>query len=451
MINPNIFRTYDIRGIAKEDLTDDVVYRLGRAYATYISREGLNEISLGRDVRLSSCRIRDALAGGLLDGGLEVIDVGEVPTPVLYFSTFFLDLDGGIMITGSHNPKEYNGFKILKGKNTIYGEEIQSLREIVESEDFVTGKGKLRQYQVLDEYKRYLISRVKIKKCLNISLDPGNGTCAGIADKIIREFGCNVQCINCKPDGSFPTHLPDPTIPEYMEQLKNLVIDNKADMGIGYDGDGDRIGVIDDRGRILWGDKLLGIFARDMLAKRPGATIVFDVKCSKGLIEYISSLGGSPYMWKTGHSLIKAKMREINSPLAGEMSGHMFFRDNHHGFDDAIFASLRLAQILSEDERPLSSMVDEIPSYYSTPEIRLESTDEDKFKTVDTIKKIYRDKGYDIIDIDGVRVTFPDGWGLVRASNTQPVLVMRFEAKTEKRLDDIRKEMMELVKRHQNT
>ncbi|MCK4257194.1 phosphomannomutase/phosphoglucomutase [candidate division WOR-3 bacterium] len=442
MVNPNIFRTYDIRGIAEDDLTDNVVYHLGRAYATYINNDGLNDIVIARDVRLSSERIRDALIKGLLDSGINVTDVGTVPTPVLYFSIFHLNKHGGIMITGSHNPKEYNGFKILKEKATIYGEEIQTLKKIINAGNYTKGKGSVQEYSIMDEYKQDVLSRINIKEKLDIVIDPGNGTCAGIADDILRRAGCSVECINCEPDGTFPAHLPDPTIPEYMEQLKNRVIEKGAKLGIGYDGDGDRLGVIDDEGTIVWGDKLLGIYSKEVLKKFPGAPIVFEVKCSLGLVEYISSLGGNPYMWKTGHSLIKAKMKEINSPLAGEMSGHMFFKDNYYGYDDAIFASLRLIQLLSNDKRPLSSIVNEIPSYFSTPEIRVDSTDEDKFNIVEKIKNFYKKKGYNIIDIDGVRVNFGDGWGLVRASNTQPVLVLRFEAKSEERLKEIQEEIM---------
>lgn len=445
MINPNIFRTYDIRGIAEVDLTDEVVYLLGRAYATFIKRDELDDVAIGRDVRLSSGRISNALIKGLTDSGINVTDVGVVPTPVLYFSIFHLNKQGGIMITGSHNPQEYNGLKILKGRDTIYGKDIQTLKRIIEKGKFEKGTGTLQEYDIIENYKRDVLSRINLGKNIELIMDPGNGTCGGIADDILKKAGCAVECMNCKPDGRFPVHLPDPTIPEFVEDLRNRVIEKGVELGIGYDGDGDRIGVIDDKGRIIWGDKLLGIYAKEVLKTHPGAPIVFEVKCSLGLIEYINSLGGKPLMWKTGHSLIKAKMKEIASPLAGEMSGHMFFADNYYGYDDAIFASLRLVQILSNEERPLSCIVDEIPSYYSTPEIRVDSTDEEKFDIVERIKSHYREKGYNLIDIDGVRVDFGDGWGLVRASNTQPVLVLRFEAKTEERLKEIRKEMTELL------
>jgi phosphomannomutase/phosphoglucomutase len=445
MISPNIFRTYDIRGVADVDLSDEVAYLLGRAYATFIRRDNLYDVVIGRDVRLSSDRIRNALIKGLTDSGINVTDVGVVPTPVLYFSIFHLNKQGGIMITGSHNPQEYNGLKILKRRDTIYGKDIQTLKRIIDEGKYKKGKGTLQEYDIIENYKRDVLSRINMGKNIELIMDPGNGTCGGIADDILRKAGCSVECMNCKPDGRFPVHLPDPTIPKFMEDLKKRVIEKKAELGIGYDGDGDRIGIIDDKGRIIWGDKLLGIYAKNVLKTRPGAQILFEVKCSLGLAEYINSLGGKPFMWKTGHSLIKAKMKEIASPLAGEMSGHMFFADNYYGYDDAIFASLRLVEILSNEERPLSSIVDEIPSYYSTPEIRVDSTDEEKFNIVKRIKRHYREKGYNLIDIDGVRVDFGDGWGLVRASNTQPVLVLRFEAKTEERLKVIQEEMMGLL------
>lgn len=445
MINPNIFRTYDIRGIADVDLTDEVVYLLGRAYATFIKRDNLSNVVIGRDVRLSSDRICNALMKGFVDSGLTVTDVGVVPTPVFYFSIFHLNKQGGIMITGSHNPREYNGFKILKEKETIFGDDIQTLKRIIKEGKYEKGRGTLQEYDIIEEYKQDVLSRINIGKKINLIIDPGNGTCGGIADDILRRAGCGVECINCEPDGRFPVHLPDPTIPEFMEDLRRKVIKREAELGIGYDGDGDRIGVIDDTGRIVWGDKLLGIYAKDVLKSYPSAPIVFEVKCSLGLVEYINSLGGKPFMWKTGHSLIKSKMKEIASPLAGEMSGHMFFADNYYGYDDAIFASLRLVQILSSEKRPLSSIVDEIPSYYSTPEIRIDSTDDEKFNIVKRVKNYYKEKGYNLIDIDGVRVDFGDGWGLVRASNTQPILVLRFEAKTEEKLKEIQDEMMGLL------
>ncbi len=440
-VNPFIFRSYDIRGVADADLTDEVCYAIGRAYGTLLRRENLKKITLGRDVRLSSPRIHDALLKGLLDAGLHVIDVGMVPTPLLYFSIFHLDTDGGIQITGSHNPAEYNGFKMCKGKETMHGEEIQELRKIIEQEKFIKGKGKVEERDIVEDYITEIKRRIRVKRAQKVVIDPGNGTCGPIAKRLFEEFGCEVECMNCEPDGNFPAHLPDPTIVEFIKDLQKRVVDGGFDFGIGYDGDGDRIGVIDDKGNIIWGDRLLALYSRKVLKENPGAPIIFEVKCSEALVEYIQKLGGKPVMWKTGHSWIKAKMKELNAPLAGEMSGHMFFADNYYGFDDAIFASMRLLEIVSQEGKPLSELVSEIPYYHSTPEIRIDSSDEKKFEIVERLKKLYKEKGFDTIDIDGVRIKFPSGWGLVRASNTQPVLVLRFEGKTEEDLKKIREEV----------
>ncbi len=443
MINPNIFRTYDIRGIADTDLNDEVVYKLGQAYGTYIHLKIKSEklkIGIGQDVRLSSPRIAETFIRGVVSTGVSVINIGIVPTPILYFSIFHYDYDGGVMITGSHNPKEYNGFKVLCGKDTIYGDEIQELRKLIEKGDFKTGKGIVTNETPVSDYTNLIKEKVAISNPKRVVLDPGNGTCGPLASQVFKELGSEVECINCEPDGNFPAHLPDPTIPKYTKDLIKKVLSNKADFGVGYDGDGDRIGAVDELGNIIWGDKLLGLFAKYVLKNHPGAQILFEVKCSQGLVEYIKSLGGKPLMWKTGHSLIKAKMKEVNSPLAGEMSGHMFFADNYYGYDDAIFASLKLLEILSEEDKPLSELISEIPSYYSTPEIRIDSRDDIKFSIVEKMKEYFKSK-YPTIDIDGVRIQFPGGWGLVRASNTQPILVLRFEGNTETKLEEITKEV----------
>lgn len=444
MFNPEIFRTYDIRGLADTELTDEVVYKLGLSYGAYAKDKTHNpklKISVGRDIRLSSERISKSLIKGLLDSGIDVVDVGMVPTPVLYFSVFYYKYDGGIMITGSHNPKEYNGFKILIGNETIYGEEIQELKGYMDKNLPADGKGILAENNPIPDYINLLKTKIKIKSPCKIVIDPGNGTCGPIASKLFKELGCDVECINCEPDGHFPAHLPDPTIPEFMAGLISRIKETKANFGIGYDGDGDRIGVVDELGNIIWGDRLLGVFAKYVLKDVPKASIIFEVKCSQGLVEYINSYGGNPVMWKTGHSLIKAKMKELNSPLAGEMSGHMFFAHNYYGYDDAVLASIKVLEIFSIEKRPFSEIVKEIPSYYATPEIRVDSEDKIKFQLVDKVKEYFKSK-YPVIDIDGVRVQFSDGWGLVRASNTQPVLVLRFEAKTEARLGEIKNEVM---------
>lgn len=436
-INPQIFREYDIRGIADIDLTDDNVYLIACGYATYINQFGYKEVLIGRDVRLSSRRIRDALVSGFLDSGCEVIDLGIIPTPVFYFSAFYYDKNAGMMITGSHNPKEFNGFKIGLNKTTIYGKEIQILREIIEEEKFIKGKGKLSYLNPIPNYINYLKSKIKFQSSLKVVFDPGNGTGGYLLEELFKDYPIEPAFINLEPDGNFPNHLPDPTILEYMQDVISLVNELDADLGIGYDGDCDRIGAVDDKGKIVFGDRLLSLYASDIVKKIPQAKVVFDVKCSQGLVEYLNKIGAIPIMWKTGHSLIKNKMKEENAPLAGEMSGHMFFADDYFGYDDAIYASLRLIKIVADSGKKLSELLKDIPEYYSTPEIRIDCPDEEKFRVVEEVKNYFKQK-YDIIDIDGVRVIFQDGWGLLRASNTQPVLVLRFEGKTEEKLNEIK-------------
>jgi|UniRef100_A0A7V5Y0H6 phosphomannomutase/phosphoglucomutase len=446
-INPQIFREYDIRGIADIDLTDDNVYKIALGYATYINQFGYKEVLVGRDVRLSSERIRDALVAGLLDAGCQVIDLGIIPTPVFYFSAFYYDKNAGLMITGSHNPKEFNGFKIGLNKTTIYGKEIQKLREIIEEEKFVKGKGELSYLNPIPDYLSYLKSKVKFQNTLKVVFDPGNGTGGYLLEELLKDYPIEPAFINLEPDGSFPNHLPDPTIPEYMKDVISLVNELDASLGIGYDGDCDRIGAVDDKGKIVFGDQLLALYASEIVQKYPKAKIVFDVKCSQGLIEYLNKINATPIMWKTGHSLIKNKMKEEGALLAGEMSGHMFFADDYFGYDDAIYASLRLLKIIADSGKKLSELLADIPKYYFTPEIRIDCPDEEKFRVVEEVKKYFKGK-YEIIDIDGVRVIFPDGWGLLRASNTQPVLVLRFEGKNEKALNKIKELFLTILNKY---
>jgi phosphomannomutase/phosphoglucomutase len=432
-MNPLIFREYDIRGLADAELTDDGVYGLGQAYGTSARARGARACTIGRDVRLSGPRIQRSLTDGILSTGLDVIDLGVVPTPVFYFSFFHLDVPAGVMVTASHNPPQFNGFKVGLDKTTIYGEEIQELRRLAEQGPFVQGKGRQRTQDIIPAYVAMCRSKVEITRDLSVVFDPGNGTAGVLLERLFAGTRVRPRYINLEPDGRFPAHVPDPTVPKYMKQLTDLLLDTGADCGIGYDGDADRIGAIDDTGATVYGDRLLGVCAREVIEQHPGAKIVFEVKCSQGLVEYINRLGGTPVMWKTGHSLIKAKMKEDGALLAGEMSGHMFFADGYYGYDDAIFASLRVLRILARTGRKLSDLVAEIPSYYSTPEIRADCPDELKFRIVSELTASFR-REYEVIDIDGARVVFPDGWGLVRASNTQPVLVMRFEARTPERL-----------------
>jgi phosphomannomutase/phosphoglucomutase len=436
MINPSIFREYDIRGLAETDLTDENIAFFARGAGTYYRNLGQKEIVIGRDMRISSPRIAAALRKGLNDTGCDVIDIGMVPTPLLYFSLFHFKTGNGIMITASHNPKEFNGFKVAYDHRTIYGAEIQNLRKIIEEGDFASGKGTACEKDITDDYIEHVTSRVEVEKGMKIAVDTGNGTCGPVFATILEKLGIEHLMLFKTPDGNFPNHIPDPVVPEHIKTLIDTVQNDGFACGIGFDGDGDRIGTLDEKGQVIWGDVLLAIYAEDLLSRMPGAKIIFEVKCSKGLIERIRELGGEPIMYKTGHSLIKAKMKEENAPLAGEMSGHVFFADRYYGYDDAMYAALRLCEILSRGE-PLSKLASRVPRYYSTPEIRIDTTDEAKFHIVEALKSDFK-KSYRVIDIDGVRVDFDDGWGLIRPSNTQPVLVLRFEAKTEERLEEIR-------------
>jgi phosphomannomutase/phosphoglucomutase len=447
-MNPQIFREYDIRGIADQDLCDEVVFNIGKAYGTYIQEKGIREILIGRDVRLSSDRIRNTLVDALLSSGCDVIDLGILPTPVFYFANFYYDKNAGMMITGSHNPKEFNGFKIALNKSTIYGPEIQQIRKIIEHGKYKSGAGRLSFINPIPDYINHILKRISIKSGLRVVFDSGNGTAGLVIEELFNRLGVEPVFINLEPDGNFPAHLPDPTIPEYMKDLSATVKEMDADLGIGYDGDADRIGAVDEEGEIVWGDKLLAIFAEDILKRYPRAKFVCEVKCSEGLVEFIKQLGGELIMSKTGHSLIKAKMKETGALLAGEMSGHMFFADNYFGYDDAIYASVRLIKIIADQGISLRTLVLRIPSYYSTPEIRLACPDELKFKITEEIKNYFQKNHYRVLDIDGARVNFGDGWGLIRASNTQPVLVLRFEAKTEKRLQEIQELFYDQLKKY---
>ena len=439
-INPKIFREYDIRGIVGQDLDETVVETLGRAMGTFFLGRGQKDVAVGQDCRLSSPGFGRALIRGLLATGCDVADLGVVPTPLLYFSVFFKKKEAGVMITGSHNPPEHNGFKMMSGEDTLYGKTIQALYEIVRKGVFPRGDGRVASLDLVSEYQDNVARNVRFFRPVKVVIDAGNGTGGTVAVPLLRKMGADVVDIFCEPDGRFPNHHPDPTLPEAMEKLIAKVRESGAELGIGYDGDADRIGVVDDEGRILWGDQLLILFARDILPARPGAAVISEVKASKVLYEEIERLGGRPIMWRTGHSLIKQKIKEEKAPLAGEMSGHIFFADRWFGFDDAIYASARLLELLSRSEKKLSAMMADLPKTYSTPEIRIYASDEVKFKIVDEVRRELAAR-YPVIDIDGVRAIFPKGWGLVRASNTQAVIVLRFEADTEADLAAIQKEV----------
>jgi phosphomannomutase/phosphoglucomutase len=444
-INPQIYREYDIRGVVDKDLTPEVVRRLSQAFGTHMVRLGQQDLVVGRDGRLSSPSYGEAVIEGLTSTGCNVIDIGVCPTPVYYFSVFHLDKDGGMMVTGSHNPPEFNGFKVSVGKSTIFGEEIQKLGRLVEQGEFASGKGNLAKVEIIQSYQDYIKRNIKLEKKLKVVIDGGNGTAGIVAGSLLRDLGCEVEELYCDIDGRFPNHFPDPTIPANLEDLIGRVKKMKADIGIGYDGDADRIGVVDDQGHILWGDQLMILFSREILKHKKGATFVAEVKCSQNLFSDIEKHGGRALMWRTGHSLIKEKMKEERAVLAGEMSGHIFFADRYFGYDDAIYASCRLIELLSKTDKKLSQLLEDVPKTSITPEIRVDCPDEIKFKVVEKVKGELR-KDHSIIDVDGVRVQFGDGWGLVRASNTQPVLVLRFEAMSEKRLQEIKKLVEDRVK-----
>lgn len=440
-INPKIFREYDIRGIVDKDLSLEFVEYLGRGIGTFFREHGKRQVALGRDARLSSPAYAEAITRGLLSTGCNVVDIGLVPTPLLYFAVFYKKNEAAVMVTGSHNPPEYNGFKMMVGEETLYGETIQQIYRILKEGKLITDKpGTRSSYNVIPEYEGYVVKDVRLGRKLKVVLDAGNGTAGFVAVPIFRKLGCEVIELYCDPDGTFPNHHPDPTLPEAMQGLVKKVLETGADFGVGYDGDGDRIGVVDDQGKILWGDQLMIVFSRDILPANPGAAVISEVKASKLLYEEIKRLGGRPIMWKTGHSLIKKKIKEERALLAGEMSGHIFFADRFFGFDDAIYSSARLAEILSRSAKKLSEMLADLPKTYYTPEIRVYASDEVKFKIVDEVKKELAKK-YPVNDIDGIRVSYPKGWALVRASNTQAALVLRYEADTPDDLEAIQKEV----------
>jgi len=443
-MNSNIFRQYDIRGVVETDLTPDVVETLGRAFGSWVRDEGGSSLALGRDGRNTGPGLRDAFAKGARAAGVNVIDVGMVPTPVLYFALYHLNPDAAVQITGSHNPPEFNGFKMMMGKTTVFGDMIQELYRRIQAEIFTSGEGEYSEVDVLPAYLETVNKGIDVKRPVRIALDSGNGVAGIAAPTLFRILGCEPIELFSEVDGNFPNHHPDPTVPENLVDLMKVVAAEKLECGIAFDGDGDRIGVIDDKGNILWGDRLLALYARYMLREHPGATVIGEVKCSKALYDDIAKHGGKPIMWKTGHSFLKTKLREENAKLAGEMSGHMFFNDRYFGYDDAMYAAARLVEILAAEDKPLSELLADLPVYPSTPELRVDCPDEIKFDVVEKVAAHFKSK-YDVVDIDGVRVNFEGGWGLVRASNTQPVLVMRFEADTEERMEQYRAEVEGVV------
>jgi len=445
-MNPLVFREYDIRGVADRDLTDQLTTDLGRALGTFLGRRNQRRIALGRDCRLSSDRLHAALRKGLLEAGMELWDIGVGPTPMMYFTVFHKDLEGGVQITGSHNPPQDNGFKMMSGKQTLAGDEVRALRTMIEQRDFdLIGGGTERSYDPLPAYAGYMRGNIRLARSnLKVAIDAGNGAGGPAALAAFRAVGMEPHAMYCDMDGRFPNHHPDPSMPENVQELVRHVVDNKLDLGIAYDGDADRIGVVDDQGQIVYGDRLLILLARQILGRHPGAPILGEVKCSQTLYDDIARHGGRPIIWKTGHSLIKKKMKQESALLAGEMSGHVFFADRYFGYDDAVYASLRLLEILAATDQSLSQLLADVPTTYSTPELRVDCSDESKFQIVDQVLAHYR-ASHEVLDVDGARISFDGGWGLVRASNTQPALVLRFEAATPERLDAIRSEVEGVV------
>jgi len=446
-LNPHIFREYDIRGVADRDLDDELARGLGRALGTFQRRLGHTRLGVGRDCRLSSPRLHHELTRGLAEAGVTMVDFGVVPSPLLYFGVHHLDLQGGVMITGSHNPAPDNGFKMMKGHGSLFGDDIRALREMMEKDDFdLPGGGTREEVDVLPAYAGFLRGNVRpARKDLKLAVDAGNGAAGPAALAALRAIGLEPVPLLCEMDGSFPVHHPDPTDPETLALLRKTIAEKGLDFGVAFDGDGDRIGVVDAKGQVMWGDKLLTLLARDLLSRRPGAAVLGEVKCSQTLYDDIAKHGGRPILWKTGHSLIKTKMKEEHALLAGEMSGHVFFADRYYGFDDAIYATARLCELLATGSTPLHARLEDLPSTHVTPELRVPCADDVKFDVVEKVRAKYRET-HEVIEVDGARILFGDAaWGLVRASNTQPVLVLRFEAKTPERLAEIRGEVESAV------
>jgi len=444
MLKPTIFREYDIRGIADSELLEDDVQHLGQGLGTFLIRASGRKISVGRDCRLSSTRLRDALIQGLLAAGCDITDIGVVPTPVLYYSAQHLNADGAVMITGSHNPPEYNGFKTVCGAGTLHGNSIQDVRRIIETQAFEHGSGQLKTADEVTPYVDEIAGQFRLSRRVKVVADAGNGTAGPVMHRIFEKMNVDATELYFQMDGNFPNHHPDPTVPANLAALIQRVRDTRAELGIAFDGDSDRIGAVDENGEVLYGDMLLLIYAREILKRKPGATFIGEVKCSQLLYDQIEKLGGNGIMYRTGHSLIKAKMKEEHAELAGEMSGHMFFADRYRGYDDALYSACRLIEIVANSGQPLSAQMAGLPKLVATPEIRVDCPDELKFDLVGQVAEHFK-RTHKTVDIDGVRVLFPQGWGLLRASNTQPVLVMRFEAASEALLKTYQSEVEQVL------
>ncbi len=447
-MNPHVFRQYDIRGHAERDFDDAFVLDLGRSLGTFFSMRSLRRIGVGRDCRLSSPRLRDRLCEGLTQSGIDVVDIGIGPTPLLYFAVHHFDLDGGVQITGSHNPPDENGFKMMVGKDSLYGDDILELRSVMETREFVdAAPGNTELIDPNPAYVEHAARGIALgRHDIRFAIDAGNGAGGPLALATMKAVGLQPLALLCEMDGTFPVHHADPTDPGTLEMLRNEVRERGLEIGFAYDGDADRVGVIDARGEVIWGDKLMILLSRALLERHPGATIIGEVKCSQTMYDDIAAHGGNGILWKTGHSLIKTKMKEEQALLAGEMSGHIFFADRYYGFDDAIYATLRILEIISNSAVPLHEMLADVPETFATPEIRVECDDAAKFGLVERVVEHYRPT-HRLVDIDGARIQFPGGWALVRASNTQPVLVLRFEADSESQLKALRDEVESVLER----
>lgn len=454
-MNEQIFREYDIRGLVGTDLTEETVGTLARAIGTYFRRHDARRVALGYDARESSPVFRDLFVSAFNETGLDVLDVGMIPTPILYYTLFTENVDAGVMITGSHNPAEFNGFKISVGKSSLHGEQIQEIKRIALAGEFATGAGISEEKDVLPHYFDFVTKNIQLgARRLKVVVDAGNGIGGIVGAPLYKLLGCETIDLFIEPDSRFPNHHPDPTVLENMRHAVEAVKQHGADLAIAFDGDGDRIGVVDEKGAVLWGDELMMIYARSILEKTPGATFIAEVKCSQRLFDDIERGDGRAIMWKAGHSLIKAKMKETGAVLAGEMSGHIFFADRFFGFDDAIYSGARLLEILSNTDQPLSALLADLPPAFNTPEIRIDCPEEHKFELVRQITEEFKQTNK-VINIDGARVLFADGWGLVRASNTQAILVLRFEAENPEALERIQKivetRVSELIASMQNS
>ncbi len=435
LINPYIFREYDIRGKVSEDFPEHVVTKLGKAFGTFVKRAGGLEIAISGDIRLTTPELINQFKAGVITTGVDVVNLGILPTPVNYFSMFHLGVFGAVQITGSHNPPEFNGFKLSLNRKPVFGDDIQTLYKLIDKKDFDEGEGTEARYKILNEYNSIIKKKINIEKPMKVVMDCGNAAAAINAPEVFISLGVELKELFCEPDGTFPNHHPDPTVEENLIDLINEMKTGKYDVGLAFDGDADRVGVVDEKGEVLWADQLMSIFLPEII--KDGETILFDVKCSQALEDMINRYNGKPLMWKTGHSLIKQKMVELECKFGGEMSGHIFFADDYYGYDDALYVAARLVQLLSRTKKTLSELKAEIPVYYSTPEMRMEAND-DKEKFLIANKAVeYFSKHYDCITVDGVRIKFGDGWGLVRSSNTQPVIVCRFEANSPNRRDEI--------------